>query len=96
MLFIFSGYDSCTVNKRGVAVRCRSRIERYIKFYFLHYSKVFIMADLLDSILGSMEKPPVIDAEKKKARGEFDSRVNVMVIAVSNFGFTQYSLILML
>jgi len=54
------------------------------------------MADLLDSILGSMEKPPVIDAEKKKARGEFDSRVNVMVIAVSNFGFTQYSLILML
>ena len=28
------------------------------------------MADLLDSILGSMEKPPVLDAEKnKKARG---------------------------
>lgn len=26
------------------------------------------MADLLDSILGSMEKPPVLDAEKKKAR----------------------------
>jgi len=31
------------------------------------------MADLLDSILGSMEKPPVLDAEKKKARGELDS-----------------------
>jgi len=28
------------------------------------------MADLLDSILGSMEKPPVLDAEKKKARGQ--------------------------
>jgi len=31
------------------------------------------MADLLDSILGSMEKPPVLDAEKKKARGELNS-----------------------
>ena len=46
------------------------------------------MADLLDSILGSMEKPPVIDAEKKKARGEFDRRVNFMVITVSNFNLT--------
>jgi len=32
-----------------------------------------IMADLLDSILGSMEKPPVLDADKKKARGQFNS-----------------------
>jgi len=31
------------------------------------------MADLLDSILGSMEKPPVMDAEKKKARGVFST-----------------------
>jgi len=38
------------------------------------------MADLLDSILGSMEKPPVLDAEKKKARGEYrNSRFEVQI-----------------
>jgi len=40
------------------------------------------MADLLDSILGSMEKPPVLDAEKKKARGLLTASLSCSFIKV--------------